>query len=194
MWNTHTLQLQCAGAVKAAVVSQLEWIPHSCLWNQWLLFHRKNAHTHTQHSVWEKTHTLLSPVRPGETVPPPLLSKPSPFLSSTLPNETRVEPQAKRDHYNMAERFCAILLFEQAELKSFMPYMVSYCKNITVNTQKHTCISSPVEVAAWEYYFDLQHISNHTTSYIKCEHNEYMTHNPWSCMYGAGCYFITSSL
>lgn len=147
MLNTHTLQLQCAGAVKAAVVSQLEWIPHSCLWNQWLLFLRKNTHTHIpthkQHSVWEKTHTLLSSVRSGETntaVPPPLLSKPSPFLSSTLPNETHVEPQAKRDHYNMTERFCAILLFEQAELKSFMPYMVSYCKNITVNTQKHTVL------------------------------------------------------
>lgn len=99
--------------------------------------------THKQHSVWEKTHTLLSSVRSGETntaVPPPLLSKPSPFLSSTLPNETHVEPQAKRDHYNMTERFCAILLFEQAELKSFMPYMVSYCKNITVNTQKHTVL------------------------------------------------------
>lgn len=147
MLNTHTLQLQCAGAVKAAVVSQLEWIPHSCLWNQWLLFLRKNTHTHIpthkQHSVWEKTQTLLSSVWSGETntaVPPPLLSKPSPFLSSTLPNETHVEPQAKRDHYNTTERFCAILLFEQAELKSFMPYMVSYCKNITVNTQKHTVL------------------------------------------------------
>lgn len=160
----------------------------------------KYTHTHKQHSVWEKTHTLLSSVRSGETntaVPPPLLSKPSPFLSSTLPNETHVEPQAKRDHYNMAERFCAILLFEQAELKSFMPHMVSYCKNITVNTQKHTCISSPVEVAAWEYYCDLQQISNHTTSYIvwtQWTHADWSSHNPWSCMYGAGCYFITSSL
>lgn len=95
MLNTHTLQLQCAGAVKAAVVSQLEWIPHSCLWNQWLLFLRKNTHTHIpthkQHSVWEKTHThcfLLF----GREKPTPLchlLSSPNPPLFCLLPSLMR---------------------------------------------------------------------------------------------------------